>query len=513
MSDAILVMKDITKTFPGVLALDKASLSVLPGEIHGLVGENGAGKSTIIKVLAGVYQAQGGSLSVNNTLISSVTPQAIHDAGVRFIHQELHLVPHFSVAESVFMGQELTGPFGLLRKQMRIRSEEFLRKTLDVKIDGNTLIRDLGTAERKLVQIARALIDNQARLVVFDEPTAPLASGEVGKLLAAIRRLKERGIAMIYVSHYLSEITNICDRVTVFRNGQTVAVFNEIKKDSAGALIEAMVGREIKNLYPKNSHSPSSPAIQAKNLGDGKSFHDVSFTLHSGEVVGIAGLIGSGRAELIDTLYGLRQATSGEIWLNNKTIQLSSPADAVTRGMVLVPRDRRHDGLVLGMSVSENVNLGSLKDVSKMGIEMRAMALARAAKQIKDLDIRPPNPSMIARLLSGGNQQKTVLGRWLTTNAKVFLLDEPTVGVDVGAKVEIYQLVETLAQNGAGVLLSSSDPGELIGLCDRILVMMRGRITHEIDTDGLSIDRLVAMTTGATGSSVTRNKSVGAANE
>ncbi len=279
MSATVLFMQDITKTFPGVVALDAATLSVMPGEIHGLVGENGAGKSTIIKVLAGVYRPQSGSVIIEGNPVSPITPEAIHVAGVRFIHQELHLVPHFNVAESVFMGQEISTRLGLDKRLMRERAEAFLRDVLDVEIGGNVLIRDLGTAERKLVQIARALIDDKASLVVFDEPTAPLASGEIEKLFKAIRRLKKRGIAIIYVSHYLSEIIDICDRVTVFRNGKDVAVFQNVTEKSANELIMAMVGREIDALYPKSDHTPDKVALEAQGLGDAGHFSDIDLSV------------------------------------------------------------------------------------------------------------------------------------------------------------------------------------------------------------------------------------------
>ena len=499
MVQAVLQMRNIAKAFPGVLALDGVDLSVAQSEIHGLVGENGAGKSTVIKVLAGVYQADGGSIDVDGKTLSSVTPAAVHAAGIRFIHQELHLVPHFTVTESVFMGQEISGRFGLSKRSMRAAAEGFLRDALDTEIDGNRLIRDLSTAERKLVQIARALVDNKARLVVFDEPTAPLASGEIDKLFAAIRRLRERHIAMIYVSHYLSEITEICDRVTVFRNGRNAALFDAVGPETADALIAAMVGREIGDLYPVRKRDRGAPVLEARELSDGVHFKDIDFALRRGEILGVAGLIGSGREELIEALYGLRHVRSGRMSIGDAPVRLSSPADAVGKGVVLVPRDRRQDGLVLAMNVMENINLASLEEVSKLGWELRSAARSRSKRLIDDLDIRPPAPEAIGRTLSGGNQQKVVLARWLATKAQVFLLDEPTVGVDVGAKVEIYQLIEDLAANGAGILISSSDPGELIGLCDRILVMMRGVVTHDTGAEGLSIDQLVAMTTGAAG--------------
>lgn len=495
MADALLKMHAITKSFPGVLALDAVDLDVRRGEIHGLVGENGAGKSTIIKVLAGVYRANGGSVTVDGATLVDVTPRAIHAAGVRFIHQELHLVQHFTVTESVFMGQEISTISGLSRGDMRARAEAFFRDALGTEIPGNTLIRDLGIAERKLVQIARALIDGAAKLVVFDEPTAPLSSGEVAKLFTAISKLKERGITMIYVSHYLAEITDICDRVTVLRNGQNVQVFEEVHSDSADAMITAMVGREIDALFPSGSHKAAEPVLAIKGLSHAQ-FTDVDLTVHAGEIVGIAGLIGSGREELIDTLYGLKSPTDGTMTFEGAPLRLATPASAVAAGIVLVPRDRRHDGLVLDMSVSDNVNLASLDDISTALIERRTQGLAKAKEVAETLDIRPRDPSATTRNLSGGNQQKVVLGRWLTRGAKLFMLDEPTVGVDVGAKVEIYALVEKLAADGAAVLVSSSDPGELVGLCDRIIVMLRGKVISEMDTDGLGVDHLVALTTG-----------------
>jgi ribose transport system ATP-binding protein len=495
VADALLKMHAITKSFPGVLALDAVDLDVRRGEIHGLVGENGAGKSTIIKVLAGVYRANGGSVTVDGATLVDVTPRAIHAAGVRFIHQELHLVQHFTVTESVFMGQEISTISGLSRGDMRARAEAFFRDALGTEIPGNTLIRDLGIAERKLVQIARALIDGAAKLVVFDEPTAPLSSGEVAKLFTAISKLKERGITMIYVSHYLAEITDICDRVTVLRNGQNVQVFEEVHSDSADAMITAMVGREIDALFPSGSHKAAEPVLAIKGLSHAQ-FTDVDLTVHAGEIVGIAGLIGSGREELIDTLYGLKSPTDGTMTFEGAPLRLATPASAVAAGIVLVPRDRRHDGLVLDMSVSDNVNLASLDDISTALIERRTQGLAKAKEVAETLDIRPRDPSATTRNLSGGNQQKVVLGRWLTRGAKLFMLDEPTVGVDVGAKVEIYALVEKLAADGAAVLVSSSDPGELVGLCDRIIVMLRGKVISEMDTDGLGVDHLVALTTG-----------------
>lgn len=497
MSGMAFSMQGITKVFPGVKALDGANLHVAPGEVHGLVGENGAGKSTIIKVLAGVYHPEAGSVTVDGQTLTPATPATVHAAGVRFIHQELHLVPHFTVTESVFMGQEISTRWGLDKARMRRAAEAFLRDTLGISLAGNRLIRDIGTAERKLVQIARALIDGKARIVVFDEPTAPLASAETRTVMRAIAGLKAQGIAILYVSHYLNEITDICDRVTVFRQGKDVAVFDSIDSSTGGRLVSAMVGRTLDSLFPHKNRSRGAPMLETVGLGDGRNFADISLQLHRGEILGIAGLIGSGREELTDTLYGLRRATTGHIRLDGRDTTVRSAVQAVQQGMVLIPRDRRHDGLVLPMTVAENVTLATLEQNATFGLESRGRARASTETQIRNLDIRPPNPAAVTRFLSGGNQQKVVLGRWLARQARVFLLDEPTVGVDVGAKAEIYQLMENLARDGAAILVSSSDPGELVGLCDRIAVMMRGRIIATIDTADLTLDRLVAITTGA----------------
>ena len=499
MSDnSAFSLEGITKEFPGVRALDDASLHVRAGEVHGLVGENGAGKSTVIKVLAGVYQPEAGSVKVGGKVLSRVTPETVHAAGARFIHQELHLVPHFTVTESVYLGQERSGRFGLDIKGMRKDAEAFLRDMLGIELPGNRLIRDLGTAERKLVQIARALIDGAAKFVVFDEPTAPLASDEVETVMRAIRRLKEQGIAILYVSHYLSEITDICDRVTVFRQGKTVGVFDDITDKSGSDLVYAMVGRDVADMFAKKGARNTGAGFEVHGLSDGSVFQNISLSVGKGEILGIAGLIGSGREELVDTIYGLRKAQSGSFTLGGDPIRIRNAAEAVRAGIVLVPRDRRHDGLVLPMTVAENVTLATLDQNANFGIENRRAARESTEAQIKALDIRPPNAGTVTRLLSGGNQQKVVLARWMAKSARVFIFDEPTVGVDVGAKSEIYQLIEDLAANGACVIVSSSDPVELQGVCDRIAVMMRGEIIGELPTQTLTVDDLVAATTGAT---------------
>lgn len=494
----VLQMSGIEKIFPGVRALSDANLEIRAGEVHGLVGENGAGKSTIIKVLAGVYTPEAGEIFVDGVAVPALTPQAVHKLGIRFIHQELHLVPYFTVAESVFMGHELSGRAGLKKREMRARARQILQEQLGVELDPNALIRDISPAQKKLVQVARALTDDDVRLIVFDEPTAPLAAVEVAQVLDAVRRLREQGVASLYVSHYLGEITDLCDRVTVFRNGTDVARLEEVGDHSAREMIKLMTGRDAGELFPPHSVPSETPVLEVRGLGDGAAFSNVDLTVHSGQVLGLAGLLGSGTEELVDSLIGLRRAKVGEVKLGGKPARFASPADALKRGMVLIPRDRRNDGLVLDLSVRDNINLSTLDVAVTGGVFTSAKrAEARAAQMVQELDVRPADTERKVRLLSGGNQQKVVIARALLTNSDVVILDEPTVGVDIGAKAEIYRLIADLASRGTAVLVSSNDPSELLGLCDRVEVMVRGQIVGSYRSAELDRDRLVEVMTAS----------------
>lgn len=495
--EPVLEMTNISKAFPGVQALDDAGLSIRQGEVHGLVGENGAGKSTIIKILAGVYHRDAGRIVVDGSALDEVTSRAVHEHGVRFVHQELHLVPHMTVAESVFMGHELSRAGLIRRREMRRRAETFLSERLGADLDGETLIRDLGSAERKLIQIARALVDEGARLVVFDEPTAPLAAGEIERVFSAVDRLREHGVASLYVSHYLAEITRLCDRVTVFRNGTDVGSLADLDEQDHREMIRLMVGRELGQLFPDRRPERGEVVLATSGLGDGATFSDVDLEVRRGEIVGVAGLLGSGREELIDTLAGLRRSRSGHVELGGQRARVRSPADALDRGMALVPRDRRNDGLVLAMSATDNINLATLPDVARHGWILRDAADQRARRMVERLDIRPQAVERPAQLFSGGNQQKLVLARWLVAAADVLLFDEPTVGVDIGAKAEIYELMTEMADRGAGLLVASNDAAELLGVCDRVVVLVRGRIVATVRRDEVGIDELIALVTGS----------------
>ncbi|MBK0418410.1 sugar ABC transporter ATP-binding protein [Leucobacter sp. CSA1] len=494
-----LRMVDIDKSFPGVRALDGAGLDVAAGEVHGLVGENGAGKSTIIKVLAGVYTPDAGSVEIGGERVPVLTPQAVHERGVRFIHQELHLVPHFTVAESVFMGHELQGRLGLRKREMRDRAARILEEQLGLALDPGALIRDISPAQKKLVQIARALTDDDIRLIVFDEPTAPLAATEVDQVLGAVRRLRDAGVASLYVSHYLGEITELCDRVTVFRNGSDVGRIDEPGPDSAREMIRLMTGKEAGQLFPERARPTDREVLSVSGLTDGSAFAGVDLSIRAGEVLGVAGLLGSGTEELVDCLVGLRRARGGELRVEGRARRFRSPADALRQGVVLIPRDRRHDGLVLDLPVQDNVNLSTLDDASVLGAMLSGRRIAeRAKRMVAALDVRPADPERKVRLLSGGNQQKVVIARSLLTEARIIILDEPTVGVDIGAKAEIYRLVASLAEQGAAVLVSSNDPIELLGLCHRVEVMVRGRIVGTHDSESLTRDSLLEAMTAST---------------
>ena len=486
-------MNQIGKSFANVTALNAVTLLLNPGEIHGLIGENGAGKSTLIKILAGVYRADSGSATLDGAPLPLGNPAAIEALGIRVIHQELNLIPHFTVAESVFLGQEYRTRWGALdRRRMNAATRAFFRDSWQLDIHPRRLIRDLSLAERKLVQIARALIDGAAKLVVFDEPTAPLEAQEAGLVTSAILRLREQGIAILYISHYLNEIAALCDRGTVLRNGEVVGYPDRALLQNTDALIKMMVGRDIE----QHQVDAAAPVLSVRHLSDGQQLRDITFDIQPGEIVGVAGLLGAGRDVLIDLLYGLRRARSGTISVDGQPKRLRTPYQATRAGLALVPRDRRHQGLILPFTTADNINLASLPETATFGWEHRGRALEKARSWIDQLSIRPGRPELPVRFMSGGNQQKAILARWLGTDARLFILDEPTLGVDIGARSDIYQRTRELADRGRGVLVSSSDAPELLGLCDRILVMWRGELVANLPTRGLTLDALLVTING-----------------
>jgi ribose transport system ATP-binding protein len=494
-SEYAVTMKGVSKRFGPVQALDKADLLVKRGTILGLVGQNGAGKSTIIKILAGIYKSDTGSIEINGQPISRFTPAIVESRGVHFIHQDRLLVPTATVGEAVFLRHEIGfGPF-ISRRAMDAKAAALLKSYFDLTLPKGLLIQDLTTAQQKIVQITRALAQ-KASVLVLDEPTAALVKREVESLFSVLRRLRNEGIAIIFISHYMQEIESLCDEVTIMRNGTVVGTVDP-NTTSIDKIISMMIARDVGEMFPKRSVALGEPCLEVERLGLSGAFNDVSFTVRRGEIVGLTGLLGSGAKQMLHCLFGLERADEGAIRVDGKPTSLSSPVGAVATGLAMVPEDRRAHGVALGLSVRENITLASLHRYSQNGFVDRAREHAKVDELIRDLSIKTPGGGALVKQLSGGKQQKVALAKWLSCQSQVYMLDEPTVAVDVAAKVEIYGLLNRLVTEGAGIFMLSSDLLELVGMCDRVLVIYRGRLVGEFSGDDLNSDRLLAASAGA----------------
>jgi ribose transport system ATP-binding protein len=494
--DCAVSMRGVSKRFGPVQALDKADLFVKRGKILGLVGQNGAGKSTIIKILAGIYRSDFGSIEINGRSVSPLTPAAVEKLGVHFIHQDRLLVPTSTVVEAVFLRKEIGfGPF-ISRRAMDAKAVELMKTYFDLTLPKGVLIQDLTTAQQKIVQITRALAQ-KASVLVLDEPTAALVKREVDSLFGVLRRLRDEGIAIIFISHYMQEIEELCDEVTVMRNGTVVGTVDP-RTTSIDKIIAMMIARDVGEMFPKRKGALGKPCLEVEGLGLSGFFGDVSLTVRRGEIVGVTGLLGSGAKELLHCLFGLERADKGAIRIEGKPVSLSSPVGAVAAGLAMVPEDRRAHGVALGLSVQENISLASLRRFSRGGFVNAAKVRAKVDELIKELSIKTPGGGALVKQLSGGNQQKVALAKWLSCESQIYMLDEPTVAVDVASKVEIYGLLNRLAGEGAGIFMLSSDLLELVGICDRVLVIYRGRVVGEFSGDKLNSDRLLAASAGAT---------------
>jgi ABC-type sugar transport system ATPase subunit len=475
---AVLELDDISKSFPGVQALDRVHFNVRAGEVHALLGENGAGKSTLIKIVSGVYQPDSGRVLLNGRAVRFESPRAAHAAGIATIFQELLLFPQLTVAENIFMGHAPRTRLGAIDwAAMRARAEEILA-SLD--IHGLDVSRDVGAltvGNRQRVEIAKALSQN-ARILIMDEPTAALAEADVLHLFRIVRLLRERGVSIVYISHRLEEVFQLADRVTVLRDGAFVGS-RQVAETSRGELINMMVGRTISNLFPKLDAEIGEPVLEVKDLQGPPLFHDVSLQLRAGEVVGLAGLVGSGRSEVAQAIFGIKPADAGEIRVSGQRVRIASPGQAKRLGIAYVPEDRGTQGLIRPMRLRENVSLAVLRQVARGWFVDRRAETELADRSIRQLDIRASGPEQLVAKLSGGNQQKVVLGKWLAAKPRVLLMDEPTRGVDIGAKSEIHRLMSGLAQSGLAVLMISSELPEIMGMSDRILVMREGTIVAE----------------------------------
>jgi ribose transport system ATP-binding protein len=493
--EVVLRLTDVVKTFPGVRALDGVGLEVRAGEVHCLLGQNGAGKSTLIKVLAGVHRPDSGHIEWLGEPATFATPQAAMKAGIATIYQELDLVHDLSVAENVYLGHE-PRRFGFVRRGYMARhTRQILGGLGHAEIPPGRAVRALPNAGKQVVSMARAL-SREAKLIIMDEPSAVLAHDEVGNLFRIIRELTAQGIAVIYISHRLEEIREIGDRVTVLKDGRTTAANLPARTTPTRDLVSRMTGRTIEYVFPeRRAGAPDTTKAEELLRVDGLTLHgefaDVSLTVHSGEVVGIAGLVGSGRSELLETIFGARRADAGTIRMAGRPLRPGNVGAAVRAGLGMAPEERKSQALLLGESIYRNITLANFSEYATAGLTNAGRERAEAAKIAASLDLRPRDVRRPVRTLSGGNQQKVVVGRWLLGNMKLLLLDEPTRGVDVGARAELYQVIRRLASSGVGVLLVSSEVPEVLGLADRVLVMREGRVIREAPAADLNEDTVL----------------------
>jgi ribose transport system ATP-binding protein len=493
----VLEMKGITKRFNGVPALQNVNLTLYPGEVHALMGENGAGKSTLMKILAGAYIADEGEIWVNGQRLNITDPGIARRAGINLIYQELNVAPNLTVVENIYMGNELSRGQLLDREGMQREAARVLQ-SLGASFSPDDVVSSLSIAEQQQVEIARALKDN-SRILVMDEPTAALSDRETERLFEVIHRLRRDGIAIVYISHRMEEVYALADRVSVLRDGQYIGTLDR-SEISPERLVQMMVGRSMQGFYEhEHQTNPGNVVLEVRQISDGHKVQPTDLVLRAGEIVGLAGLVGAGRTELSRLIFGADPKTSGEVFLNGQKVEIHSPGDAIAAGIGYVPEDRKDQGLFLEMSSGKNITLNMLKQDSKAGV-INWRTLGRIANSaVEDFNIRLANLEIRAMDLSGGNQQKLLLARWLAIKPRVLLLDEPTRGVDIGAKSEIYRIISDLAKTGVAVLMVSSELPEVIGLSDRVLVMRQGRIVGEIDGSRQRIaqENIMAYATGA----------------
>ena len=491
----IVQMTGIEKAFPGVKALDKVDFDLYEGEVLALLGENVAGKSTLVKILSGVYQRDAGSMKIfGEEITGDWNTNKAQEKGIAIIHQEMNLCPHLSVAENIFLGRELTKGGKIDNEQMHAKTQELL-DSLNIDLDPDTVVGDMQMSKQQMVEIAKAL-SQDARILIMDEPTSALTSKEIDELFKIIRRLKSNGIGIVYISHRLEELQYIVDRVIIMRDGHYITGmdFNPQKMDE---YITYMVGREIKEKFPHVTCPIGKKVLEVRNLNAGHLVRDINFDLYAGEIVGIAGLMGAGRTETTRAIFGIDPKESGTIIIDGKEVLIKKPEDSIKAGLVLVPEDRKRDGLCTRLSVADNVVLPNMDLVSnKFPGQLNWNKITNmVGNAVKSLKIKVATPEVDAGSLSGGNQQKVVVSKWLARDSKVVIFDEPTRGIDVAAKVEIYTIMNHLKQNGIGVLFVSSEMPEILGMSDRILVMCDGKITGEFKAGEATQDMILTKAT------------------
>lgn len=489
MPEYILEMENITKSFPGVKVLQGVTLQIQVGEVHALMGENGAGKSTLMKILMGIYTADEGSMKMHGRPMVNKGPKDAMQHGISMIHQELNPVRDMMVFENVFMGREPRTAMRRVDKRRMIAETRRLLADLNIAIDALAYMRDLSVAQCQLIEIVKA-ISVGAKVIIMDEPTSAITDREVDTLFEQIARLRQQGVAMIYISHKMDEIFRICDRITVLRDGQFIGC-DEARNLGQQTLIRMMVGRDITDVFPKADAEIGEVILEAKDIQLGRKVRDVSFQLRRGEVLGIAGLVGAGRSELVETIFGIRHKTGGQIFKNGRELRITHPRHAIRNGIALITEDRKTTGLDLIASVQDNITMASLGRVSRGGLLHKNQEKKAARRYIQALRVKAPDEKVLAGNLSGGNQQKVVIAKWLMTEPDVIILDEPTRGIDVGAKRDIYLLIGEFVKQGKAVIMISSEIPEIMGLSDRVLVMAGGRLTGELTREEFSQERIM----------------------
>ncbi|MDO5147099.1 MAG: sugar ABC transporter ATP-binding protein [Eubacteriales bacterium] len=499
MGQTILEMAGIKKSFSGIYALNGIDFTLSLGEVHALLGENGAGKSTLIKVLGGIYQPDAGKIKIDGKEVKITNVSSARNNGIGIIHQEIVLVPYLSVARNLFLGRELTTKFGTVDGAEMNRQASQMLSSLGVKIDANTLIEDLTIAQQQMIEIVKAVSFN-GKIIVMDEPTSSLSNEEVEQLFEIIVRLKKKKVSIIYISHRMEELFRISDRVTVIRDGVYVGT-RKTEETTANELVSMMVGRTLDNFYARDfaNIEKSDVALEVKNLSGSNLFKDVSFSLHKGEILGFSGLVGAGRSEIMETIFGARPIQEGSIYLHGKEVHFKSPMEAIKAGIAMVPEDRKKQGLVLGNSVAFNMVLSSL-DFCMNGIAISENKRKKIVDHYTEkLRLKAASPSISAGSLSGGNQQKVVLGKWLSTKPDVLILDEPTRGVDVNAKFEIYSVINEMAKSGIAIIMVSSELPEIINMCDNVCVVRAGRLVKKLSKNQLSQEEIMKYAAGGIG--------------
>ena len=485
--DNILEIKNVTKRYPGVVALDNISFSVKEGEVHALVGENGAGKSTLIKIITGAIKPDEGSIIYQGKSYTELNPILSGQIGIEAIYQEFNLAPSLSVEENIYMGNKVNEGLFIDKKKLSNKTMEVL-ESLNADIDPGTKIRDLTVAYMQLVEISKALAKN-VKLLIMDEPTAPLTDNEVEILFKLVKNLKEKGVSVIYISHRMDEIFELCDRVTVMRDGQVIKT-TDIQDTTRNQLIFDMVGRELTETYPPRTPKYGEKLLEIKNIA-GPSNAETSFYVREGEIVGIAGLVGAGRTEIARLIIGADKKYSGEVYVKGEKVSIHSPKDAIEKGIAYVSEDRKNQGVLLKMSIRWNITLPILRRLSRF-IFIDAKKENECVNEYKDaLRIKTPTINQLVGNLSGGNQQKVAVAKWLASKSKILILDEPTRGIDVGAKQEIYELINKLTEEGLGIIMISSEMDEIMGMSDRMLVMAEGNIVGELQKEDFSQDKIL----------------------